>query len=61
MNYLSMSVAEKLVRIILDTQNPTAASEALTIRDKWLTENDLGILQMTDEIRLLLESATISH
>lgn len=57
MEYVDKSEAEKLVRIIQDRLNPSAASEAVVIRDKWLFENDHELLGMTSEVRKLLELA----
>lgn len=60
MDCVEMSEAEKLVRIIRDPNNPHAASEAITLRDKWLIEHDVGVLQMATDVRLLLEAAVAS-
>ncbi len=60
MDRVEMSEAEKLVRVIRDPNNPHASSEATALRDKWLIENDIGVLQMAADVRLLLESAVAS-
>lgn len=57
MDRVEMSEAEKLVRVIRDPNNPHASSEAIALRDKWLIEHDIGVLQMAADVRLLLESA----
>lgn len=58
MEYVQLSAAKSVIQAILDSSNPQASSEALAIRDKWLLENDRGILQMTPEIRSLLEQVS---
>jgi hypothetical protein len=57
MEFLEMPEAEKLVRSIHDRHN---ASAALNLRDKWLHENDLGVLHMAANVRALLENAFAS-
>ena len=57
MEHVDLSTAEKIVRSIRDYSNPLAASEALKLREKWLLENDLGLLHMTTDVRSLLETA----
>jgi hypothetical protein len=57
MEHVEMTEAEKLVRIIRATNNPNAALKAISLRDKWLIEHDIGVLQMNADARLLLELA----
>lgn len=52
--------AESVVRRIEDRTSPFAAEEALALRDKWLFENDLGALQISQEVRAILEAARIT-
>ena len=55
MEFVEMSEAEMLMCSIRDGHNPVTASEALKLRDKWLLENDLGVLHMASDVRALLE------
>lgn len=56
MEHIEMSEAEKLVHSIRDFRNPWRASEALVIRNKWLLENDLGILYIDNNVRAFLDT-----
>lgn len=49
--------AKKLVQSIRDGSNPQVSSTALEVGDKWLIENDFGVLEMTAEVRATLEAA----
>ena len=60
MELVEMPEAEKLVRSIRHLSNRCAASDALDLRDKWLLENDLGLLHMATGVRALLENALAS-
>jgi hypothetical protein len=57
MSTVELSEAEKLVRSIRDGNNPAAASDGLKLRDKWLLENDLGLLQLSPDVKHVLETA----
>lgn len=61
MDRVEINEAEKLVRIIRDDSNPQASYAALEVRDKWLLENDLGLLEMTTDVRTVLEAALDSR
>lgn len=59
MDRVEIYEAEKLVRSIRDCSNSLIAFEALVLRDKWLLENDLGVLHMTTDVKSLLETACV--
>ncbi len=59
MEYVCSQEAEKLARYIRDTSNSYLSSVAIDMRDKWLAENDMGILNMTNEVRQTLEDTLI--
>jgi hypothetical protein len=49
--------AENLVRRIENQTSPFAGEQALALRDKWFLENGLGTLQISQEVRTILEAA----
>jgi hypothetical protein len=51
--------ADSLVRSIENQANPFEGQQALALRDKWLLENDLGILWVSQEVRAILEAARV--
>lgn len=56
MHFLGIDAIRLVVAAIQDDQNPRAQAEALTMRDQWLLEADLGTLEMLEEGRRMLES-----
>jgi hypothetical protein len=57
MHILDIETARKLIQKINDKKNPYVSMEALRLRDKWIIENDLGVLNMSSEVRQLLDLA----
>ena len=51
--------ADSLVRSIENRANPFEGEQALALRDKWFLENDLGTLQISREVRAILEAARV--
>jgi hypothetical protein len=51
--------ADSLVRSIENQANPFEGEQALALRDKWLLENDLGTLWISQEVRAILEAARV--
>ena len=56
MHIADIDEAEKLIKIIQDENNPLASSVALGIRDKWLYENSLGIINFSPEVKHMLQN-----
>jgi hypothetical protein len=57
-HHIDPQEAKNLARAIRDDRNPTALMEALALRGQWLIQNDCGALQMSPEVRNILEGAT---
>jgi hypothetical protein len=55
MEYVCLQDAERFVRCIRDASNLYLSSAARDMRDKWLVENDIGILNMANVVRQTLE------
>ncbi|MBS0367595.1 MAG: hypothetical protein JSS57_00175 [Proteobacteria bacterium] len=54
---LSSDAAVKVAQAIRDRANPATQQDAMRQRDKWLFENDQGLLHLTAEVRKVLEEA----
>ncbi|HKI53024.1 MAG TPA: hypothetical protein VJ987_02785 [Anaerolineales bacterium] len=57
MHIVHISEVEKLVRAIRDGNNPQMSADAFKLRNKWLQENKLGVLQLPANGRAILEGA----
>jgi len=55
-HFLDFTEAVRIVDLIKNDKVPCAQAEGLAIRDKWLLENDLGVLDMEEKTKKLLES-----
>lgn len=58
---IQISDAKQLVDIINNKVSHTAGIEAIMKRDLWIIENDLGLIEMDNEVRAILECALIHN
>jgi len=53
---IDLPTAQTLIQAIQNKNSPIQGSDAIAVRDKWLIEHDLGLVQMTKQVRSLLEA-----
>jgi len=59
MRNVQMQDAVQLASIINNRFSLVAATEALVVRDRWVLENYIGALNMSDDVRFFLENAPV--